>query len=515
MLKQGVLPFRYECEPTESGMTALAGLPAYLELAIVSGLTDSIKRHPGMCAIKEQGWTDTQIVMSLVLLNIAGGDSVDDLRILEKDEGLVRVVRRVGFSGHPRKERREQERRWRKECKRAFPSPSVVFRYLESFVNQAEETKRTMGQAFIPAANERLQALKQVNPDLLRFAQRKSPQAEATLEMDASIVETFKQDALYSYKGSPSVQPLSVRWAELDLVAHSEFRDGNVPAAYQNLRVLQETMNVLPKGVQKVYFKSDTAAYQKELLIYCAEGQNERFGVIEFAVGADVTAEFKKAVAAVEEKEWHPLEREIEGRKVATGQEWAEVCFVPAWAARSKKGPGYRFLAIRELLGQKEFSGMEAQLPFPTLNWGEQRYKLFGMVTNRDLAGDKLIWWSQERCGKGEEMHAIMKSDLAGGHLPSAHFGANAAWWAIMILAFNLNSLMKHLALPEEWESKRLKAVRFGLINLAGRVVSRSRQLLIRLSDSHPAYPILLEVRRRLRSLWLATESPVLALGPP
>jgi hypothetical protein len=36
-----------------------------------------------------------------------------------------------------------------------------------------------------------------------------------------------------------------------------------------------------------------------------------------------------------------------------------------------------------------------------------------------------------------------------------------------MILAFNLNSLMKHLALPEGWESKRLKAVRFGFINLA------------------------------------------------
>lgn len=515
MLKQGVLPFRYECEPTESGMTALAGLPAYLELAIVSGLADSIRRHLGMCAIKEQGWTDNQIVMSLVLLNIAGGDSVDDLRILEKDEGLVKVVRQVGFSGHPRKERREQERRWRKERKQAFPSPSVIFRYLAAFVNPVEESKRAMGQAFIPAQSERLQALRRVNPDLLRFAQRKLPQTEATLEMDASIVETFKQDALFSYKGSPSFQPLSVRWAELDLVAHSEFRDGNVPAAYQNLRVLQETLAVLPQGVVKVYFKSDTAAYQIELLRYCAEGQNERFGIIEFAVGADVTAEFKKAVAEVEEKEWHPLEREIDGRKAATGQEWAEVCFVPTWAGLSKKGPGYRFLAIRELLEQKEFPGMEAQLPFPTMNWGEKHYKLFGMITNRDLPGEKLIWWSRERCGKGEEMHAVMKNDLAGGHLPSFHFGANAAWWAIMILAFNLNSLMKRLALPESWESKRLKAVRFGLINLAGRVVSRSRQLLIRLNDSHPAYQVLLEVRRRLRALWLATEAPVLALGPP
>src|SRR5271157_5851714 len=100
-----------------------------------------------------------------------------------------------------------------------------------------------------------------------------------------------------------------------------------------------------------------------------------------------------------------------------------------------------------------------------------------------------------------------MKNDLAGGHLPSAHFGANAAWWAIMILAFNLNSLMKHLVLPENWESKRLKAVRFGLINLAGRVVNCSRQLYIRLSSNHPAYSILLEVGRRLRALWLTSEA--------
>jgi len=205
----------------------------------------------------------------------------------------------------------------------------------------------------------------------------------------------------------------------------------------------------------------------------------------------------------------------MDGRKVDTGQEWAEVCFVPTWAGMSKKGPSYRFLAVRELLTQRELPGMEAQLPFPTLSWGEKQYKLFGLVTNRELAGDKLIWWSRERCGKGEEMHAIMKHDLAGSHLPSAQFGANAAWWQVVVLAFNLNSLMKHLALPEDWESKRLKAVRFGLINLAGRVVSRSRQLCIRLSGSHPAYSILLEVRRRLKALWLATGAPVLAVGPP
>jgi hypothetical protein len=79
MHKQGVLSFRYEPEPTTSGMTALAGLLPYLDLAVVSGLTNSIQRHLRVCALQEQGWTDTPIVMSLVLLNIAGGDCVDAL----------------------------------------------------------------------------------------------------------------------------------------------------------------------------------------------------------------------------------------------------------------------------------------------------------------------------------------------------------------------------------------------------------------------------------------------------
>ena len=68
MIAQGVLPFRYEAEATASGMTALAGLPVYLELGVVCGLADSIRRHIGVCAGRTQGWTDAQIVMPLVLL---------------------------------------------------------------------------------------------------------------------------------------------------------------------------------------------------------------------------------------------------------------------------------------------------------------------------------------------------------------------------------------------------------------------------------------------------------------
>lgn len=515
MAAQGVLPFCYEEEPTASGMTALAGLPPYLELAVVSGLTDSIRQHVQVCSGRRQGWTDTQIVMSLVLLNVAGGDCVDDLRILEQDDGFTRVLRRVEMHSLRRKERREQERRWRKERKRTVPSPSVVFRYLSAFDNPGEEGKRTAGRAFIPAPSKHLRALGQVNGDLLRFAQRKSVQREATLDQDASLITTSKAEALYGYRGDKTYQPMTTYWAEQDMVAHSEFRDGNVPANYQNLRVLKETLDVLPAGVVKVYFRGDTAANRKDLLRYCAEGKSERFGVIEFAIGVDVTAEFKRAVSEVAEAEWQPLEREVDGRRVKTGQEWAEVCFVPNWTAQRKEGPTYRYIAIRELLEQAELPGLENQLPFPTMDLGRLPYKVFGLVTNRDIPGDELIWWYRERCGKGEEIHKVMKEDLAGGHPPSGRFGANAAWWGMTVLAANLNSLLKRLALPEGWAPKRLKAIRFGLVKLAGRVVRRARQLIIRLREGHPAYELLVEVRRRIATLCAVGQAIISAAGSP
>ena len=44
-MAQGILPFKYEEEKKITGMTALAGLPLYLELAQKAGLAKSIQQH--------------------------------------------------------------------------------------------------------------------------------------------------------------------------------------------------------------------------------------------------------------------------------------------------------------------------------------------------------------------------------------------------------------------------------------------------------------------------------------
>lgn len=509
-MAQGVLPFKYEEEKTGKGMTALAGLPIYLDLAKAIGLSKSIRKH---LKIRKdgQGWEDAQVVMSIILLNLAGGDCVDDIKILEADEGFCAILRMSELHGLKRKIRRALERRWRKEKRRSVPSASSIFRYLSKFhdAEQEETREKTDVKAFIPTSNEYLKALGHINTDMCSGLNMVKPQVTATLDMDATLAETSKETAHYCYKGFKAYQPLNVWWHEHGIILHTEFRDGNVPAGFEQLRVFKEALNCLPENVEQIKLRSDTAGYQHELLRYCESGENERFGRIEFAIGCDVTPAFKTAVAQVPEFEWHPIYRIEKDARIKTGSEWAEVCFVPNELCHSKNAPVYRYIAKRQRLEEQlTLPGMQAtkqlEFPFPTMEMQENPYKVFGTVTNikyDEMSGEQVIHWLHERCGKSEEVHAVMKEDLAGGKFPSADFGENAAWWWIMIIALNLNAMMKNIALAPGMEKKRMKAIRFSIINIPGRVIEHSRNLVLRLSKGHPSYNLLVEVRRKIAML--------------
>lgn len=499
-MAQKTLPYQYEIEESKAGLTAFGGLPTYLDLASATGLLKAIDRH---LRIREgdQGWTDRQMILSLMLLNLVGGDNVEDIDRLEADEGFCRVMRKVETHGLRCKEKKALKKRWRKERTRTFPSASAIFRYLAEFHNAEQEKLRVKGKAFIPESNEYLEAFGKINAELIKMGDEEDL---ATLDMDATLSATLKRSALFSYKGEQSYQPINTYWYERGLLLHTEFRDGNVPAGYEQLRVLQEALGYLPFWVKKVRLRSDTAGYQHELMSWCDLTENKRFGKIEFAIGADVTPEFRKAVLEVSEGDWQPLYREVNGQRQETGRQWAEVCFVPNKIGHSKKGPEYRYLASREELKQRELPGMEKsdqEYLFPVMQIKGRRYKVFGIVTNMDWGGQELITWLYERCGKSEEAHSAMKTDFAGGRFPSGDFGENAAWWWIMVLAYNLNAQMKRLVLGESWINKRMKAVRFGLINIAARVMERSRQVWVKLAERHPSSGLLIDMRRRIAQL--------------
>lgn len=506
-MTQGVLNFKYEEEKKNFGTTSVAGILLSLDLLEKMNFSKMVSDH---VTAKEdrQGWSDFHFLRILMLLNIAGGDCVDDIKKLENDSGLRRIIKNLERESSSGQRRLTLSRQWRNGKKNVFPSPSSIFRYLSFFhdVQQERARQESEHKAFIPSPNLYLAGLCSINQAMLEFMQLHNPNEVATIDMDATIIASQKRQALYSYKKYKGYQPLNAWWWEQGYMVHTEFRDGNVPAGHEQKRVFEKTLSCLPAGVKKVYMRSDTAGYQHELLKYCEMGENERFGRVEFAIGCDVSLEFKKEVYKVPESQWHPIYREVNGELEETGQEWAEIPFVPNAIGHSKKGPSYRYLGIREVIKNKELPGTQCQssLPFPMMEANNKRYKLFGLVTNMDWEGSALINWSRKRCGYSEHVHSEMKESFCGGQLPSGMFGANAAWWWIMLMALNLTAIMKRLVLTgisSKWENSRMKSVRYWLINIPGRVILKGKELIVRLTRGHPTFEILVDVRKRIALL--------------
>ena len=72
--------------------------------------------------------------------------------------------------------------------------------------------------------------------------------------------------------------------------------------------------------------------------------------------------------------------------------------------------------------------------------------------------------------------------------------------WSILQPSLNLHAAFKKLGLGGTWVRKRMKAIRYALLNVAGRVIHYSRQVIVRLSAGG-VYDLILAVRQRLPAL--------------
>ena len=95
-MAQGILPYKYEEEKNASGMTALAGLPVYLDLASVLGLGDHIRAH---LQVKNPGMDRRADVLPCISSTLPEEISVDDLRFSKRMKGFCKVLGRVETKG--------------------------------------------------------------------------------------------------------------------------------------------------------------------------------------------------------------------------------------------------------------------------------------------------------------------------------------------------------------------------------------------------------------------------------
>jgi hypothetical protein len=465
------LPFEIDVRAEAAALTAHGGVPLLIEAFRASGAAAVVD---GSVVIKrrKRGLTPSQLVEGLFSLWAAGGERCEDLASLREDTALALLL------GH------------------GLPAPQTARDFLEAF-DQAALPLWQGERCQVQGEGERLQGLAKASRQLIAFLQERRPQAVATIDVDATILESQKRSALSTYDGRTGYQPVVGLWAEQDVVLADEFRDGNVPAGTGNRRIVEQALAALPAGVDEVRLRGDSALYEQALLRWL-DGQG-----IGYAISADMSRELAAAIRALPDSAWQ-IERE-DGDAI---RQWAEVPYVPGDGVAAKNRPTPpRYLAIRITKKQgRLFAAVRGcGVPAPHMHGAEVKH--FAIVTNRpdppDGTGLDLIRWQRGKAGTVEHGHHVLTNELAAKALPSQNFAANAAWFRLNVMLYNLLSAFKRVALPPELHRARPKRLRFLLFNGIGKVVRHARETVLRLVG---------ETRRKLAAaarLALATNPPV------
>jgi hypothetical protein len=454
-MTQRRLPFELATRAEAAALTAHGGVPLLIEAFRTSGAAAVLDQQVSIKR-RKRGLTPSQLVEGLFSLWAAGGERCDDLGPRREDTALALLL------GH------------------GLPAPQTARDFLDAF-DEAVPALWQGERCQVQGEGERLQGLAKAGRRLIGFLQERRPQAAVTIDVDATILARQKRAARWTYDGRTGYQPVVALWAEQDVILADEFRDGNVPAGTGNRRVVEQALAALPAGTGEVRLRGDSALYEQALLRWL-DGKG-----IGYAISADLSRELAAAIRALPESAWQ-IERE-DGEAI---RHWAEV---PSDGIEAKDRPAPpRYLAVR-------ISKRQGRL---FADGGEVRH--FAIVTNRPDpkggSGLDLIRWQRAKAGTVEHAHHVLTNELAAEALPSQRFGANAAWFRLNVMLYNLLSAFKRVALPEELHDARPKRLRFVLLNGIGKVVRHARETLLRLVG---------EARRQLAD----AARLALATGPP
>ena len=417
--------------------TSWAGAALLVELYRKAGVEAATERAlPKKKSSK--GLRQGQMVESFVLLSALGGDCIDDMERLRQDKGLESML---GY--HP-------------------PAPETARQWLDKFHDEGLMKERPLQRAFIPPQSARLVGLKEPNRQIIwTYVDKVKPGWQVTFDVDAQLVETAKANAQYCYEGYRALQPMEVEWAETGLVLADELREGNVHVGRGIREMVDEAYTMLPPGPWRVKVRSDSAAYQHDVLDHWQERG------WQFAVSADMSPGLRQEIEALPKDAWKVWKTEKRGMV----REWAEVPYVPARQYERRDSEPYRYLAVsvRRQQGELFEDGVKV--------------RHFAVVTNIwDMGGQELLEWQRGKAGTIEHIHHILNNELAAGVYPSAKHGANAAWLRLQVLTHNLLQLLKAAALPQEYATARPKRLRFAIFTQFGRVISHAGQMLLRMA---------------------------------
>lgn len=449
MAKSGQLPFEYVVDDGSMRVTSFGGLPVVAETLAAFGVTDGIRGAAKPRTRREFDYAD--IASAVVLTMAAGGDCIDDSRRLRDDDALQDLLGA------------------------ALPAPETIRQTLYEFhedrlVEEAAERAKNAGLAsYVPEESEPLKALSAGNAALIQHAQRRYPAVEATLDIDATIAESHKKEAKPHYQDGRGYQPVLAVWVEQDLIVSDEFRDGNVPAHQNAVELTKRAFAALPSGVKVRRCRGDSQLYNMELLRWM---HTER---IEFTVGAQLRAPLRDALQKLPAAAWQHVQTREDTQ--------VDAAFADYLPRDLSDVQGIRFVAIRMTPRQKDL-----------LEDDGRHVVYLAIVTNRRGSPAELLRWYWGKAGTIEHVHDVVKNELGGGVLPCGRFGANAAWFRLSALTYNVLSVIRRLG-PAELSTARPKRLRLHLFTIPAVLSTHARKLFARLSSGLTFAMALLRLR--------------------
>lgn len=421
MVPQGILPFKME--RSEELITPRSGLVFFNEVARGLKVKEKVESYfPGPGS--NRGYGAWSYVEPLLLMLEGGGRHVEDLREIRDDETLRKLI---GL--------------------RRMPSVSTYGDWLAR-----------------AGANGGVEAMRRVNEETAQTIQGRLADSDLTLDVDATVIESWKREAHWTYKAVPGYQPILGFVAENGVCLSHEFREGNVAGHTRALAFLKRCCRLCPK-IRR--FRSDSAYYQADIINWCeAKG-------IGYTITADQDAGVKQVIRTVRDwtrlrdEDGKPTDREV-GTAVHTMQKTSEP---------------FRLVVQR---------WRDPQIPL----FGSNGYCYHVIATNRDdLSATEVVHFHNRR-GQAENLIKEVKIGFGMEQMTSGDFRGNALWFSMGLLAYNLTQAQKLLFLDSTWHPKTIATLRWQLIQVAGRLVRHGRQIVLRLAVSWDKYQIFLRLRR-------------------
>jgi len=316
-----------------------------------------------------------------------------------------------------------------------------------------------------------VEGLERVNQELIQGTLEQEAE-ELTLDVDATEIEAEKQEAQWTYHHVQGYMPL-VGYVN-GICVGQEFRNGNVSPGAGILAFAKKCEAALPKG-KAIYFRSDSAAYQAEVIdCYSQPGRT-------FTITADLDAAVKREIKNLPESAWPPYRT---AEELATDREIAETVHT-----MNQTKQAFRLIVLRW------------PNPQPSL-FEAERYCYHAVASNRGESAAEVIWKHNGR-GKSENWHKELKLGMGMEQMPCGQREANALYFAIGVLAYNLAQLLKRRVLPASYRTATVATLRWKVYRLAGKLVRHARAVILQIKADTEKWLLLQSAR--LRCAYLRT----------